>query len=899
MAKRKSNRTKRAQIVSPKTVGPQCRVEDRLELGALPKRPRFSTPGVKRTLVSFHESPRTPLPSQQSNKSQRQSTESLCSVLEPSDSPVPDQEPFEAMQEDPSLLLTTPQLRHCATTSNYMEDETVNFEFSAPQFRDFSKNTPALAKPADSWFDKRTATPYAPGVYQESSGEEALSPLQHTHGERFSFGSDIQGMGTENVENLGEILESDCTSQVSAVLQDSFFGLDENENGEGESSGVYCNEGDGEEYDFLGESADEEHPVDTNEPIRAVYTTPMTGRKSVSWTIRPTEILSTKKSADAVEFATPSTSSTVAPTRSVRFASTQSVVESGEANEEEVPGTVKALGGKKFRCTPLRPSLLSATSTAVGEDSDDSLDDGPTAVTGTPLSTRSCTTLTGSTTFEFDFPVQHTSPRVTPCRLSKSDTPHQSSPNKPTSTFSLTIPKPFHFHTTTTTQRADQAQSERSIPTERRRARPNPYALAKLTARLTRRLSSHAKRSQPGETYISLAERVQAYLNTPPRLRTEVIKSQLSEKPRGLTQPKSPCLKTKFRTKHSTQPLLPAEEREWQEYLQEPKFKAHPLKPTILKQPAPLPTVDRPTLTIPKSPAIHKSHPRVTRTPTPTPPKVPKANPIRLPKKVFVPEHHSIHTEPQPFTLRVDQIGERKRQQLAEKLKHQRQRIAAARQFRATGLPTGSPDPLPKILPHSPTRPLNIRLRTAMRGAVHQAELKAKLLRQRKERQQRAQFRAHPLPEFDTSFIPQHSAKNLTEPKGIVLHTTQRSEERKVFDEYLEAKERQLEEEKRRREEEEKLREQELVKQLRQQMVHHPRPIPDFPVPSPPKPSDRPLTQPLSPVIGTKRKLAEITTLAANHDENINGMSESRVRKIAKVRRTTRRPLARVGNAPQ
>ncbi|KAJ1660243.1 Protein tpx2 [Dispira simplex] len=899
MAKHKKNNTKRARIVSPKTAGPQSRTEDRLEMGTLPKRPRFSTPGVKQTLVSFYESPRTPVTTQRSNETQCYSTESPCSLADLSDSPVPDQEPFESMQEDPSLLLTTPQLRHCAMASNYVEDQPIDFEFSAPQFRDFSKNTPALAKPADSWFDKRIVTPYAPGVNKESSEEEVPSPLQHTHGGRYSFEPGMQDTGTDEAENLGEVLERDRASRVSAVLQDSFLGLDEGENGEGRSSGEYFVDGNGDRYGFFDGSADEEYLVGSNEPVSVVYTTPMTGRKSVSWTIRPTGTLSTKKSTNLEEFTASNTSPVAAPTRLVRFASTRSVMESGEASEEEELGTVKAFRGKKFRCTPLRPSMLSATSTAVGETSDDSLDDDRTAVTGTPLSARACTTLTGSTTFDFDFPVQHASPLMTPRRLCKSDTPHRSVPNKPTSTFSLTIPKPFRFHTSTTTQRVSQVHSNHSTSTERRRARPKPYALAKLTARLTRRLSSHAKRCQPGATYIPLAERIQTYLNTPPRLKTEMVKSHPSEKPRGLTQPKSPCLKTKFRTKHSSQPLLTAEEREWQEFLQEPKFKAHPLKPTILKRPAPLPTVDRPTPTIPKSPAIHKSQPQVTRTSTPTPPKVPKANPIRLPKKVFVPEHHSTHTEPQPFTLRVDQIGERKRQRLAEKLERQRQQIAAARQFHATGLPTGSPDPLPKIVPHSPTRPLNIRLRTDMRGAVYQAKLKAKLLRQRKERQQRAQFQAHPLPKFEDSFIPQHSVKTLTEPKGINLHTTQRSEERKTFEEYLKAKERQQEEEKRRREEEKKLQEQEFVKQLRQQMIHHPRPIPHFPVPSPLKPSDRPLTQPLSPVIGTKRKLMEISTLAANHDENVNAMSDPMMRKIAKVRRTARRPLTRAGNAPR
>jgi hypothetical protein len=80
-----------------------------------------------------------------------------------------------------------------------------------------------------------------------------------------------------------------------------------------------------------------------------------------------------------------------------------------------------------------------------------------------------------------------------------------------------------------------------------------------------------------------------------------------------------------------------------------------------------VPVVEKPSLTVPMSPAIQKPKPPPQR--PPSPPKVIKANPIRLPEKPFQPviEHREIL--PAHFALPGDEISERKRREFEEELR--------------------------------------------------------------------------------------------------------------------------------------------------------------------------------------------------------------------------------------
>ncbi|RKP33316.1 hypothetical protein BJ085DRAFT_33252 [Dimargaris cristalligena] len=68
-----------------------------------------------------------------------------------------DQEPFEALCEDPAMISRTPRHHEALTGAGGIP---FNFDFSAPRFRDFTKGTPGPANMADLWFDRRLATPY-------------------------------------------------------------------------------------------------------------------------------------------------------------------------------------------------------------------------------------------------------------------------------------------------------------------------------------------------------------------------------------------------------------------------------------------------------------------------------------------------------------------------------------------------------------------------------------------------------------------------------------------------------------------------------------------------------------------------------------------------------------------
>ncbi|KAJ3178246.1 Protein tpx2 [Gaertneriomyces sp. JEL0708] len=301
------------------------------------------------------------------------------------------------------------------------------------------------------------------------------------------------------------------------------------------------------------------------------------------------------------------------------------------------------------------------------------------------------------------------------------------------------------------------------------------------------------------------------------------------------------------------------EEIEIEEMRKIEPFKAKPVDKKILagERPLGVPIVPRPQPTIPQSPAITK--PRAPAPRPPSPPKIVKANPIR--KGVFQPFEpkiqHRVVVAPAEFRLPGDEISRRKREEFEEKLRKMKDEEEQAKQFHAQPLPVDDPDPLPYVPMKPPTQPEPFSLETDLRGEFAKLSLQEKLQEEERERRRRKEFRAQPLPVVEP-FMPQPSHKPLTDVENVVLHTDVRAEERRAYEEMKRRKEEMEEMERQRMLKEAEAREREEIRQLRQKLVHRAQPVLyDKMKPVVPKPSERKLTEPASPFIGDKRKLAE------------------------------------------
>ncbi|KAI9002732.1 hypothetical protein BC832DRAFT_593458 [Gaertneriomyces semiglobifer] len=400
----------------------------------------------------------------------------------------------------------------------------------------------------------------------------------------------------------------------------------------------------------------------------------------------------------------------------------------------------------------------------------------------------------------------------------------------------MTIPKPFNLHTT----------------------------LKSLTHDRTQQQQGGVARSP----FVPLAMRVKQFEEmVPDRFRTKpVVKvgytsQSIPQSPwRGrlrMTRPRSPFLRTKMRTKAPTVPSK--EEIEIEEMRKIEPFKAKPVDKKILATDRPLgvPIVPRPQPTVPQSPAITK--PRAPAPRPPSPPKIVKANPIR--KGVFQPFEpkieHRVVVAPVEFRLPGDEISRRKREEFEEKLRKMKEEEERAKQFYAQPLPVDDPDPLPYVPMKPPTQPEPFSLETDLRGEFAKLSLQEKLQEEERERRRRKEFRAQPLPVVEP-FMPQPSHKPLTDVENVVLHTDVRAEERRAYEEMKRRKEEMEEMERQRMLKETEAREREEIRQLRQKLVHRAQPVLyDKMKAVVPKPSERKLTEPASPFIGDKRKLAE------------------------------------------
>ncbi|KAI8909703.1 hypothetical protein EDD86DRAFT_144063 [Gorgonomyces haynaldii] len=246
--------------------------------------------------------------------------------------------------------------------------------------------------------------------------------------------------------------------------------------------------------------------------------------------------------------------------------------------------------------------------------------------------------------------------------------------------------------------------------------------------------------------------------------------------PRPLTQPMSPKLSTRLRSKPVKIPTR--EERELEELQKIKPVKARPLNRKILESNEPLgvpPPMKQP-LTIPQSPAIHKPGPKEIE---PSPPRIVKANPVPDLSKPFQPQIETRKIVPDEFRLPGEEISQKKRSKIQQKLLEEQEEMEKAKQFHAQPLPQFKDPKLEHKI--QVTEPSPFLLETELRGMQKEQQLQKQLLELEQKRKEEAHFKAHPLPKLDP-FVPQKSDKPLTEVVDPQLNTEMRAEERKEFD---------------------------------------------------------------------------------------------------------------------
>ncbi|RGB39635.1 hypothetical protein C1646_689328 [Rhizophagus diaphanus] len=352
------------------------------------------------------------------------------------------------------------------------------------------------------------------------------------------------------------------------------------------------------------------------------------------------------------------------------------------------------------------------------------------------------------------------------------------------------------------------------------------------------------KENSPKSPFIPLALSVQQFLDNPTRFDAKSDKVRSNT----LTEPKSPYLRTKYRSKPTT--ILPTEERKIRE-MRGYRFKANPLDRKILEnRNFGIPKVQKPKLTEPYSPAITK--PKPPRPKSPSPPHVIKANPVPDYKEPYRPviEHRLI--ELPVFSLPGEEISKRKSQEIEERIRQEKERMEKMREFKAQPLLIGSPDCLPTRPYYPPTHPKPFALLTNDRGEKYQREFYEKV-RKEQEYIKENRFHAQPLPNFEPKIPRKPECPPPTEPIGFFFFTDTRMKERHIYDEHRRFREKEAEEQRIAKIMEEEVRSAEEIHRLRADLVHHAQPIRYY-TPINIQPSDKKPTRPISPMIGEKRR---------------------------------------------
>ncbi|XP_034447308.1 targeting protein for Xklp2-like [Hippoglossus hippoglossus] len=283
-------------------------------------------------------------------------------------------------------------------------------------------------------------------------------------------------------------------------------------------------------------------------------------------------------------------------------------------------------------------------------------------------------------------------------------------------------------------------------------------------------------------------------------------------------------------------------------------FKSQPLPKRILEGVVGVP--ERKVLhpTVPESPAFAlKKRVRVDRkveeVKQPSPIKPPPVPHFGLPFQPRLPEHH--HVEVCPFSF-----DERERERRAMKEKRlEEKRNEEVPQFKAQPLPDFESVLLPEKKKLEATKPEPFRLLLDERCSVKNSRWEQMVKEEQKQQEEAATFKARPnTVTHKEPFLPKKPERAAAAVENFELSTERRARERQEYERLVSEKEAlsELMEEEQRQEEEQQQKEE--ITRLRQEQVHKAQPVKHY-KPVLVKKSDVPLTVPHTPKFSDRFRL--------------------------------------------
>ncbi|XP_038577520.1 targeting protein for Xklp2 isoform X2 [Micropterus salmoides] len=493
---------------------------------------------------------------------------------------------------------------------------------------------------------------------------------------------------------------------------------------------------------------------------------------------------------------------------------------------------------------------------------------------------------------------------------------------------STTVPKEFCFNTNTRskiTMSSSTVHKEVDFITQLRKPSSPAKAVRGATVPKPFNLSTSSKRKvDEPPAYVSMAQQIERYQKqTPDRYHLRSRKSQergpsrVKSEHMKLTQPHTPELMTRQRSRPPTVKSSSELEAEEVERLNKFKFKALELNKRILESAEGLkkPAVKEPTVpegfelqiekrlqerqstkkpqeeeekphafksqplpkkilegvvgvpekkvvhpTVPESPAfllkkrIHLE-PKFEEVKRPSPIKAPPVPHFGLPFQPRLQENH--HVEVCPFSF---EERERERRALREK-KLEEKRNEEVPQFRAQPLPDFNTVVLPEKKKLEPTKPEPFRLQLDERGAVKISRWEQMVKEEQKQQEEAAQFKARPnTVTHKEPFQPKKESRAAVgiPPSTVVeafeLSTERRARERQELEQLASEKEALRAMMEEQQRREEVQKEREEIARLRQEQVHKAQPIRHY-KPVAVKKSEVPLTIPHSPNFSDRFRL--------------------------------------------
>ncbi|KAF7658416.1 hypothetical protein LDENG_00013260 [Lucifuga dentata] len=495
---------------------------------------------------------------------------------------------------------------------------------------------------------------------------------------------------------------------------------------------------------------------------------------------------------------------------------------------------------------------------------------------------------------------------------------------------STTVPKEFHFSTDTRIKMAaasNTAHKEVDFISQLRKQPSSPAKAVKgATIPKPFNLSAGSKRRlEEPAAYVPMAQQIERFQRrTPERyhLRSRRSQERGPSPPKSnhlkVTQPHTPHLMTRQRSRHTTvkssaeleaeevdklhkfkfkalelnrkilesteslkkpamkEPTVPEAfelqiEKRLQERQKKPQeeeekqytFKSQPLPTKILEGVVGLPEKKVQHPTVPESPAfalkkrVRMDH-KVEEVKQPSPIKAPPVPHFGLPFQPQLPESH--HVEVCPFSF---EERECERRALKEKrLEEMRNEEVKVQQFKAQPLPDFEEVILPEKKKVEPTKPEPFRLLIDERGAVKTSRWEQMVKEEQKQQEEAAIFKARPnMVTLKEPFQPKkenraalEGVNSSTVVKAFELSTERRARERQEYERLASEKEALKALMEEKKRQEEEQHEKEEISKLRNEQVHKAQPIRHY-KPVALKKSELPLTVPQSPNFSERFRL--------------------------------------------